>query len=401
MGVVNCFIFLLAGAATGYFSHGHIEAGRLALTALLPLVWTVCKQRSSLGMFAFSYYALAARGMPAGGAVFFGPNASFIFSGLLWTLSSIVLTMPWIALWTNKRQSFQMTFLRLLLIFVIISVPPIGLLGWASPLLAVGILLPGSGWQGLLIFVAVISLLKSAGIRKHGYLCYYTVVVVVVILAAFTPHPKADSVAGITGIDTYYGLVASGSMRFSDGFIRTSDIAIKALSEESKYILAPETIAGIWTPASEDFWRGLAHLLKQREQTLIIGAEIYDVTGKYDNCMIFLGFDENKQYRQRVPVPVSMWIPFGVAGTANAYWFDSGLIELADGHRAAMLVCYEQFLVWPILLSFANPFRSPDMIIASANQWWCKETSIPAIQLQCAQSWARLFSVPLVSATNK
>lgn len=397
MGLVNCLAWLTAGAATGYFSHGHIEAERLALTALLPLVWSVCKQRSSLGLFAFSYYVLAARGIPAGGAVFFGPNISFVFSGLLWLFTSVTLMLPWVVLWEGKDNSFYRTFLRLLLVFIIISIPPVGLFGWASPLLAVGILFPGSGWLGLLVFLILVSFLKLASVKKQGNVYYY-VAVTAVILAALIPQPKASAVAGITGIDTHYGRVASGSVRFTDAFMRTSDIAARTLSINSNYILVPETVAGIWTQVSEDFWSGLANLLKQREQTLIVGAEIYDVAGKYDNCMIFLGFDGNKRYRQRVPVPISMWRPFSGAGTANAYWFESGVVELTDGRRAAILICYEQFIVWPVFLSF---IASPDILITTANQWWCRETSIPAIQLQCATSWARLFNVPLVSATNK
>lgn len=397
MGLVNYLAWLIAGTATGYFSHGHIMVERLALTALLPLVWSVCKQRSSLSLFTFSYYALASRGILAGGAVFFGPNTSFVFSGLLWLLTSLALTLPWVVLWESKYNCFYRTFLRLMLIFVIISIPPVGLFGWASPLLAVGVLFPGSRWLGLLAFLVLISLLKFAGMKKYGNLYYYTAVAVI-ILVALIQQPKASAVAGITGIDTHYGKVASGSARFTDAFMRTSDIAARTLAIDSNYVLVPETVAGIWTRATEDFWGGLANLLTQREQTLIVGTEIYDTAGKYDNCMLFLGFDGNKRYRQRVPVPVSMWRPFGGAGTANAYWFESGVVDLTDGRRAAMLICYEQFIVWPVFLSF---IASPDILITTANQWWCRETSIPAIQLQSATSWARLFNVPLVSATNK
>lgn len=366
------------------------------MTAFVPLVWSFAKDRVAAGLFIFMYYLLAARGIPAGGAVFFGQDTPFLFSVLLWIAASAALALPWILFWV-KDSKLWAAFLRLTLIFIFISAPPIGLFGWASPLLAVGILLPGSRWLGLLVFLSVISLLKNAGTEKHRRL-YYVVVAAMVILAAVIPHPKAKRPEGIIGIDTHYGRVASGSARFTDAFIRTSDIAARTLSEESAYVLAPETVAGVWTLASKNFWSGLATLLERRRQTLIVGAEIYDQAGKYDNCMIFLGFDAGKVYRQRVPVPVSMWRPFGAPGTANAYWFDPGIVELADGRRAAVLICYEQFIVWPVFLSF---FARPDVLITTANQWWCRDTSIPMIQLQCAEAWAKLFGVPLITATNR
>lgn len=159
----------------------------------------------------------------------------------------------------------------------------------------------------------------------------------IIIFAAVHSQPPQPLPEGFIGIDTNYGRVASGSAGFTKAFIRTSDIAVKVLAETSAYVVVPETVAGIWTQASEKFWSGLVGLLKERGQTLVVGAEIYGPAQKYDNGMLFLGRDGNKLYHQKVPVPVSMWRPFGGAGTANAYWFDSGTVELADGRRPDLL----------------------------------------------------------------
>lgn len=396
MGLVRNIFYIIAGAATGYVSHGHLRPELLALTAFVPLVWSFTMYRAEAGLFVFMYYLLAARGIPAGGAVFFGPDTPLFFSGLLWLASAVALSAPWIILWTKRHYSFFSAFLRLLFIFIFISIPPIGLFGWASPLLAVGILMPGSGWAGLLMYMIGISVLAT--IKNKYHLTIFAVAATIVIFTATHHQTSSPRPEGFSGIDTHYGRVASGSARYTEAFIRTSDIVVRVLSEDAAYVVVPETVAGIWTKASEDFWSGLVSLLKERKQTLIVGAEIYDVAKKYDNCMLFLGFDENKFYRQRVPVPVSMWLPFGGAGTANAYWFDPGVVELVDGRRAAMLICYEQFIVWPTLCSFAT---APDMLVTTANQWWCRNTSIPKIQLQCAASWAKLFGVPLITATNR
>lgn len=397
MGLVNLrlLLYAMAGAGVGFVSHGHAEPERLALTALVPVIWSLSKKRAEAAAFVFLYYLFAARGVPAGGAVFFGQDTPGVFSVILWLASSAALAAPWVLLWAGRHRGFTSTLLRLLCIFILISVPPIGLFGWASPLLAVGIMLPGSGWAGLFIFIIALSLLAT--LKGKYVLTLHCAAASVIIFAAVHSQPPQPLPESFVGIDTHYGRVASGSAGFTDAFIRTSDAAVRVLAENAAYVAVPETVAGIWTPASERFWSGLADLLRQRGQTLIVGAEIYDDTKKYDNCMIFLGHDGDKIYRQRVPVPVSMWLPFGGAGTANAYWFDPGVVQLADGRRAAVLICYEQFITWPALRSFT---ASPDMLITTANQWWCRNTSIPNIQLQCAASWAKLFGVPLVTATN-
>lgn len=397
MGLVIRIFCLLAGATVGYLSHGYLRPELLALTAFVPMAWSISKDRATAGLFIFMYYLLAARGIPAGGAVFFGQDTSPLFAFLLWIAASAALTLPWYLLWCECHKNFFSAFLRLLLIFILITVPPIGLCGWASPLLAAGILFPGSGWLGILLFLIALALLTV--IKRKIRLPVYGIATIVIILIALQHQPPQPVPAGFIGIDTHYGKVASGSAGLTDAFIRTSDIAVRVLSEDAAYVLVPETVAGIWTEASDNFWRGLTGLLQARGQTLIVGAEIYDDAQKYDNCMLFLGFDHAVLYRQRVPVPVSMWMPFGGTGTANAYWFEPGVVELADGRRAAVLICYEQFIVWPVLRSFF--YSAPDILIATANQWWCKDTSIPTIQLQCATSWARLFGVPLVTATNR
>ena len=119
---------------------------------------------------------------------------------------------------------------------------------------------------------------------------------------------------------------------------------------------------------------------------------------KYDNCVLLADAD-NVCHKQRVPVPISIWRSCGGSCTANAYWWDSGIITLKDGRTAVVLVCYEQFLAWPIARSMLSP-KKPDILIISANQWWSRHTSIPAASEQYSLAWAVLFGLTLISATN-
>ncbi|HZS70371.1 MAG TPA: hypothetical protein VFA13_00910, partial [Candidatus Acidoferrum sp.] len=77
--------------------------------------------------------------------------------------------------------------------------------------------------------------------------------------------------------------------------------------------------------------------------------------------------------------------------------FGSGIAEIA-GERAAILICYEQLLVWPVLESMTE---HPTAIIAIANDHWVMRTPIPRWQAAAVAAWARLFGMPCVSAMNR
>ena len=65
--------------------------------------------------------------------------------------------------------------------------------------------------------------------------------------------------------------------------------------------------------------------------------------------------------------------------------------------RVAAMVCYEQILVWPIILAMLD---RPTVLVGMANTYWARDTSIPAIQRSHLNAWARIFDTRLVTATN-
>ena len=73
-----------------------------------------------------------------------------------------------------------------------------------------------------------------------------------------------------------------------------------------------------------------------------------------------------------------------------------GVINI-HGQRAAVLICYEQLLTWPVLLSMA---QHPTILIVVANDYWASRTPIPAVQRVALTAWARLFALPKLMAVN-
>jgi hypothetical protein len=166
----------------------------------------------------------------------------------------------------------------------------------------------------------------------------------------------------------------------------------------SRILILPESALGFWTPTIERLW---IEGLEGADIIVIAGATKLDATG-YDNVLVALtGGGASILYRERMPVPGSMWQPwrsmFGLSGGARAYFFDNPSVTVG-GQRLAPLICYEQLVVWPVLESM---FDNPDVIVAIGNGWWTKGTSIVEIQLASVQAWARLFDKSLVFSFNR
>ena len=154
---------------------------------------------------------------------------------------------------------------------------------------------------------------------------------------------------------------------------------------------------GVWTLTSERLWTGA---LQDLDVTVLGGAVVVDETG-YDNVTLELsGRGAKVSYRERMPVPVSMWQPWlsliGPPSGARADFFANPVVQVGTA-RVATLICYEQLLVWPVLQSALG---SPNVIVAPANGWWTSGTDIVAIQVAATIAWGRLFDLPIVIAVN-
>jgi apolipoprotein N-acyltransferase len=225
----------------------------------------------------------------------------------------------------------------------------------------------------------------------------YASALVLVLASLAGAHPLSRAPVNWFGRDTHYGPAASGSAEALTRFF-----VLQELIDQARYVpvgsitLYPELLVGDWRQATDQLWRQRAEELAARNATLVIGAQVPLADGRYDNALVTVGAQGGQQLIQRLPVPISMWRPFLNSG-ARAHLTMTGVYALR-GKRVAVLICYEQLLVWPVLVSMAF---SPDLILAASNAWWARETSIPGIQKTALRAWSRLFNIPVVSAFNR
>ncbi len=354
---------------------------------LLPALWAWVPNRVTAAAVSMGYFLAASRGLPQGVAAFFGTS---VWAGiLLWLLASLSFVTVYAGLWTG-RPGWRRA-LRYMVAAVLMAVPPFGIVGWAHPITAAGILFPEWRWWGLLATLAVLLAMTTrawpaAAIALGGFWIWSA--------ASWTP---VATPVGWQGVDTQLG-AALGRDRVLERHRQLAAMVRARVLEGASVVVLPESALGPLTPTVERFW---IDVLTGLDVTVIAGAVVIDPEG-YDNVVVALGpRGARVRYRARMPVPVSMWQPWrswlGNSGGARATFFDDAIMEIA-GSRVAPLICYEQLLVWPVLQS---ALYRPDAIVAVANAWWAVGTSVPSIQMASLTAWARLFGLTLVTSFNR
>jgi hypothetical protein len=350
-----------------------------------PVLWSIARTRLVAALVSVGYFLAAARGLPQGVAAFY---SSDIWPGLLlWLCASLSFVTVHTALWT--KNSGVRPF-RYLLAVIIMAMPPFGITGWAHPVTAAGVVFPGWGWWGLGLITAglaglVTRIWPAVAIALTGFWLWS---------AATWTDPKLPE--AWRGVDLELGV----SLGREADLQRQRDMIATvrgAASDGARFVVLPETALGFWTPTVARLWTSTSG---DTDATVIAGATVLDATG-YDNVLIAIdGKGGRILYRERMPVPGSMWQPwrswFGESGGARADFFANPVVSVGAS-RAAPLICYEQLIVWPILQSMLH---DPDLVVAVGNGWWTERTSIVAIQRAAATSWAKLFAKPLVTAFN-
>lgn len=369
----------LAGAAAALGATAWSgPAWALGLATVLPALWGAATSRCGAGVVVLAYQLAATRGGPSGIAHYYG--TWLVAGALLWISAAVLVAAGWAACWAPRRRPWFC-----LGALLITAIPPIGIVGWVHPVTAAGALFPATGWYGLGAQLALMA--AFAALPPRGLPAGLAAIAAAALLATTGPRP----VPGWVALDTRHDFGTGAADPFRD-YDRQLQLIAASTGARAPVVLLPESAGGRWTPATTMLWQpALAP-----HRLVLLGGEVPDEGGRTANALIAVDAHQVAVvYRQRMPVPLTMWRPWSAGGT-RAYWFRNAVVPIA-GRRAAVFICHEQVLVWPALHSFA---RRPDVVLGCANAWWCAQTTIPAIERNSIRSWARLFAVPCLTATN-
>lgn len=362
------------------------QTAAIALSLLIVLLVGLPRKRKDVYLLMLSYYAGATWQTIPGASVFFGHHANEIQIVLLWLVVSATLAAPWAALWFHRGR---LRLYAVPLSLVLLAVPPLGIIGWASPLTAAGVLFPGLAWIGLLLTLLVCGLLASHPL-------WAIALTFVFALPAQILYRPARSPADWQTVSTRFGGVGLDTPDPFTDYAAAQSIQQTALNSSARIIVFPETVVSNWNEATDAFWDRTIQTLRHSGKTILVGARVSERNGKHSfNAVIVRGAHADDEFLQRIPIPIGMWTPFGDYGVPLRL-DGAGTLDIA-GQRAAVLICYEHLLVWPVATSFVH---RPTILLGIANDYWARTTTVPAIQRACLASWARLFGVPMLWAEN-
>ncbi|KQZ59789.1 conjugal transfer protein TraB [Rhizobium sp. Root149] len=380
-------VLVALSACAGWIGwSGHVLL--LPVAAAFPQLWSLARTRLQASAVSGAYFLAASRGLPQGVANFYGQD---IWPGLLlWLVASTAFVAVHSVLWTDCN-GWQKP-LRYMAACVTMAIPPFGILGWAHPITAAGVLFPGWGWWGLGAMAAGLVVMATL------YRPAATIVMIGLWLWSAAQWTPPILLASWAGVDLEMG----ASLGREASLQRQQDLIDFARAQPpGTTIVLPESALGFWTPTVGRFWQ---NGLTGTDITVIVGAARINGRG-YDNVLVTISAEGNEVlYRERMPVPGSMWQPWrswmgdgsGSEGGARAHFFANPVVDVGNT-KVAPLICYEQLLIWPVLQS---AFHRPDAIVAVGNGWWTAGTSIIDIQRASSAAWARLFDLPLVISFN-
>jgi hypothetical protein len=384
----------------------------IALMCLMPALAAAQDCRRHAFIVAAAYLAGATWPMIPGARNFFGPRPGAIDAVALWIAAVVLLAAPWAVVWTVRR--YQLLW-RVPLGLALTAVPPLGIIGVASPLSSAGLLFPGTAWLGLIAtaVLPVTSLIKPKWAIP-------AVAALAIISNAFWKEPRP---VHWDAVDTNLGVIAHENQSLGAQFAAMQWLQERAVRSSSKVVIFPETAVRMWTAATESFWEDTLARLRADGKTLVIGVGLpgtdpvpFDFSAElaalgdsrpvpgraqqreaasFRNGALLRG-SETGTFVQRIPVPLGMWHPFRRGGVPLNV-AGRGTIVIS-GERAAIWICYEHLLVWPVLESM---LERPTVIVAMANDYWAAGTTVPRCQASMVSAWARLFGLPYVSSVNR
>lgn len=351
----------------------------LGATLLVPALSYAQPSRTTAYAVAVVYYAAASYLLITAAVAFFGPHTTPLLSVLLWVTSSLLLASPYALLWNSCRS---VAMWRIPLAIVMSVLPPLGLIGWASPLTAAGVLFPCTHWLGLLAALIIPAVLLVS--PESGAAVTLTAVMMAHLVAP-APRPQPS------GWEAVVLSVPGRTWTVAEEYAIAKRIQEHALASQARVIVFPESVVPMWSEATETLWRPTFEALRLRGSIVLFGTALsIGETGSFRNVVLARGAI-NLELDQHVPVPIGMWRPFEASGVPLNLTTPSTVT--VGGMLIAPIICYENLLVAPVL---AAMIHGPDVLVGFSNTAWERDGRILVAQHRLLSTWSRLFNVPAV-----
>jgi len=361
---------------------------------LLPVSTAVSRSRKEAFACAFVYDLTGSVSITGAISGYYG--AGHAGTGwLAWAGASAALALPW----ALGRSAWGRLFA-----LIATGIPPLGVIGWLSPLNAAGAVFPHQSWVGLILMLILLARIDRVmefcrtGVRRKKYAALLAALIWIGAgQVAIWGIGETLPPAGWVGLQTRI-MPARGDLAREIGNRQAlidaalSDPAVRS----AQVVVFPEAVLDGWGPGVQ---RQLAAAAPPG-QTWLIGAQASQgISAKSVNAVVLV------ERRNADPQPLTMAIGLLPGGNWTP-WNDRGLEPsnaqkafALQGQRAWAALCVEQLQPWTWLLAMRE---RPTVILAMSNQWWAPPGSFaPRAQVASTKAWARLMNAPVVFAVNR
>lgn len=351
-----------------------------ACLTMLLLLWSGVGLRREGAALMLGWYLGAGTVIPGIWAGFFGPS---ILGDVAWIAWSLMMAAPY-ALAPRMYPR-----LGVLCGLVITSVPPIGVLGMVSPMLAAGAMFPGWGWLGL---ACVLLFFALQAFDSKWVLATTSVVALFGAYQAVKPAMAPPTMA--YAVTSYIGTYPDDPIKQFAIQDRLKKQVSDAIRKGAKLIVLPEGADPYWNDGQVFYWQDVKALALRHHAQVLIGVYIQTIFANSGRDALY-DLTSGKTYAATMPMPIGMWKPWQPQANFPVQW-KANLIPTAFG-PAAYSICYEDLLLWPVAMQMAG--HRPTMLISAANQWFAHgHESRPQSRSIALQ--ARLWGVPLLRSVN-
>ncbi|WP_051090040.1 carbon-nitrogen hydrolase family protein [Trinickia symbiotica] len=380
----------------------------LLVLLVLPLAWAILPRRACAFALWAGYYMTAARDIPIACERFFSghhelSNTVALAVGVaFWLAQAALLALPWTILKPDRTASGHAW--RAAAATIVTAVPPLGIIGWVSPLHVASDLFPG--WQLTGIALGLVTIVIVASVPRFPRAGVAVVPVIIAVLLANFDEPEQHIPEGWIAVSSRFGRLDPSKYRAVFDRSQSAIIAAQAaFAAGAQVVILPEETIGLWRPSTRFWWRPYLTQFVARGQTLVLGADLLSGAGgahavspdehfRYTDSALVLG-DNPGRFDSRQPVPGGLWRP-GARVSAELGSIGQHYL-IIEGKRVAFSICYEDYLLWPHWRLFVD---RPDVLVSMANDWFARDLALAQIQRQSVQSIARLAGAPLLRAVN-
>ena len=339
------------------------------------------RQRWSAWLCLFFWYASAGAAIPQVWDVYFGGSS---WGWLVWLLFASLLACP-ILLVPVRFISGGLAIAAL-----IGAMTPIGML---TPLHTAIAFFPGWGWWGLVSAWALLWLpmLGKYQPRLAGLLC---VAVFMTGATLNSSNPDLPTPTGAMAMNTFEGNYPKQAEPWMARQKRMANQARMAIESGHSLVITPETTVEIWDIWAILMWKETIEAAKARNSLLLIGIQHKQPDGWRNGL-----FDAANQgfYGATMSIPFGMWRPWSPDLHFPVDFAELGRLVKTPHGLAAYLICWEEMLLWPLLMKVAQ--QPPAILISSSNQWFTHAWAARA-QWRSVRFQSRLWGLPLLRSVN-